>query len=78
VPALFLRELWTGRSVSFATLFRATNQWMLISGNFWNYLAMLKKTLLLMLVDRRSFVMDFKLISNWHYWCMTLTTSPLW
>jgi hypothetical protein len=32
---------------------------MLISGNFWTYLAMLRKTLQLMLAGRRNSVKDF-------------------
>src|SRR5215216_892356 len=78
VPASFLRESWTERSVNFAASPRATRLWKLISGSFWTCPAMLKRTLQLMLVDRRNSEMDSKLTSYSHCWYMTLTISLPW
>ena len=45
-------------------LTKETRQLMFISGNLWTCPVMLKKTLQLMLVSKRSFMMDFTLISS--------------
>src|SRR5215216_2939923 len=66
VPASFLRESWTGRSENSAASPRATRLWKLISGSFWTCPAMLKRTLQLMLADRRNSEMDYKLTSSSH------------